>query len=266
MKNPQPAAMRIEWATLLLFWFCNCGQPIQPAVPPPPALQDRAPVFPCNNPDWASDDTLFRSKAPVFFFENLSGASMGFSQKIKLADGYLGIVAHNMTDDEAIALYQTNAAGTWNMMYCGPLYPASNYKTSMPDLNFDGYDDILVDADDGGIHGNHVFMGFLYEPQDNTFRRDTALDLENLSIDVRSRQLRSRHYGSRYGACIKSLYGWEGDLLILLEEAVYHADVDAIIRLKKRQADGTVTQDSIKGKMKPLWDFFVGKCVWEGDF
>lgn len=141
------------------------------------------------------------------------------------------------------------------------------YQFITPDANFDGHKDLLIDVTSGGTFG-HFTVGFLYDPQRQTFRRDTALDLSNLTIDVQNRQLRSRHYSSMYGGNVKSLYGWQGDALVLLEEAVYHADTEtsAIIWQRKRQKDGTMKQDSIIGKMDPLWDIFVRKCVWKGDW
>lgn len=225
--------------------------------------------LPCEDPKWASGDTLFRSREPSFFHWRIPGlADMGFSQKIKLKNRFLGIIVDSNEDLDgmALALFQTDTLDQWVQTYCGEIEGAMNYNTSLIDLNFDGYKDLLIDGDYGGIRGNRFFIGFLFVPQSQIFRRHKALNLENLTIDLKNKELRSRHYGSPYGSNSKSLYAWEGDSLVLIQEAVYHADVDAIIWLKEMQKDGTIKHDTITGKMDPLWEFFLEKCVWKRDF
>ena len=263
--------MKTDFLLFLLLLSLGCNSQSQPVATSQQQIEvvDTIPKLSCEDPNWALDDTLFRTQETEFFFELLPGASMGFPQKIKLKDGFLGIVAQNWASEQAIALYQTDLVNKWNLIYCGPLEGASTYKTSTPDLNFDGHKDLLIDGTDGGVHGNHFFVLFLFDPENKTFRLCDTPRLENLTIDSKNKQLRARHYGSIYGSNCKSLYDWKGDSLVLLEEAdyqAYHPEVDAIIRLKKRQKDGSIKQDSIMGKMDPLWEFFKGKCVWKGDF
>ena len=266
--------MKILWRmrnSLLFFcllWGYGCTSPSQPQISsvssePVTAMQK----LPCEDPDWGRDDTIFRSPEPAFIYLP-SLPEFGFSQKIKLKNGFLGIIAHSGQDEDeqAIAVYQTDSLGQWRQIHCGPLEGAIYYDTKRPDLNFDGYKDLLIVGNDGGIRYNHFSVAFLYDARRQTFRRDTTLDLPNLTIDTRHKQLRARHYGSRYGACIKWLYGWEGDSLVLLAEAIYHTDLEATIRLQERQKDGSTKYDTLRGKPEPLWEFFKRQAVWKGNW
>lgn len=223
-------------------------------------------ISPCEHLDWRTD-TIFKSTETDFLYGRLLGAGGGFSQKMRLESGYLAIIVDNYTntDKMIVALFQTDSLGEWRQTYCGLMEGAMNFKTNLCDLNFDGHKDLLIDCNSGGTFGS-LAVGFLFDPQNRTFQRYTALHLENMTVDAKNKQLRSRHYTSRYLVPTKWLYGWEGDSLVLLEEALYHADVDATIRLKKRQKNGTLKVEIIEGKMEPLWKYFIDHCVWTGDF
>lgn len=101
----------------------------------------------------------------------------------------MGIIASSGKglDGLALALYQTDSLGRWKQTYCGEIDGAMDYKTSMIDLNFDGHKDFLIDATSGGNFGNFA-VGFLYKPQSQTFHRDTALNLSNLTIDTKNKR------------------------------------------------------------------------------
>jgi hypothetical protein len=247
-----------------LLLTCACSSPSQPQ--PVQTVTEQpgpAPALPCDDAfNQFLEDTLFTSTALEFEFLHEAGTFL--VKKMKLPKGYFGITAN---PGFFMATYQTDSTGNWQRTFCGDMEGGVNYKFIMPDANFDGYKDLLIDVTSGGTFGNFT-VGFLYDPQRQTFRRDTVLDLSNLTIDAKNKRLRSRHYSSVYGGNCKWLYGWENDSLVLLEEAVYHADteVKAIIWQKKRQKDGTMKQDSITGKMDPLWEIFEKKCVWKGDF
>ena len=260
--------MIYRFLVLLLLAGPGCAPPVPSAsVPTAPAADTTVTELPCEDPGWAAGDTLFRSPEPSFFYTIVP--EIGFTRKIALPEGSLGVIAsrEDAGDELALGLYLTDSAGEWRQIYCGSLDAAFGYQVTMPDLNFDGDPDILIDGNTGGNYG-HFTVGFVYHPRQKTFRRDTALDLSNLNIDTKNKRLRSRHYGSVYGACIKSLYGWENNTLVLLEEAVFHADTEesAIIRLKKRQKDGAMQQDSITGELDPLWEIFDRRCAWKGDW
>ncbi|MBP6826802.1 MAG: hypothetical protein KA165_09635 [Saprospiraceae bacterium] len=256
--------MKISLYSFLLL-ICNaCTGPNQPKVAQPESKPvDTIRKLPCDYPEWRTDDTLFRSAESSFFYSHIP--HLGFSQKIKLQQGFLGIIAQSWADAQALALYQTDTSGHWTQVYCGPLDGGMSYETKMPDLNFDGYPDLLIDGDYGGIYGNHFSVGFLYDSQQKVFRHYDALDFENLAIDLKNNQLRGEHYGSYYGTHIKRLHGWEGDSLVLLKEAVYHADYKtAIIWIKERQKGGALKQDSIQGESDRLWGIFKKRLLWKG--
>jgi hypothetical protein len=258
--------MKSTFPLFLIFFGISCNTPSPPiAVPQSVQTPFNATKRPCELPNWASEDTLFRSPAASFFYNLVP--HVGFTQKIQFDRGFLGIIAKSYEglDGLALGLFQTDSLAQWKQVYCGSMGGAISYKTSMPDLNFDGHKDLLIDATSGGTFGNFA-IGFLYRPKHQIFQRDTALNLANLSIDAKNKSLRSRYYGSRYGANIKRLYAWEGDTLVLREEALFHADVDATIWFKRRNVNGTLQQDSMVGKMEPLWKFFIEECVWKGDF
>jgi len=178
----------------------------------------------------------------------------------------LGIIADVDTVQSTIAVFQTDSLRHWIQVYCGPLEEAISYDVKMPDLNFDGHKDLLIDANSGGNFGKSS-IGFSFDPRSQTFQRDTFLDLENMTIDTKNKCLRSRHYSSIYGGNCKWLYGWKADFLVLFGAAVYHADVDsASIQLKKRQPDGSKKATSIQGKKDPVWKIFLEQCLWKGDF
>ncbi|HRI60977.1 MAG TPA: hypothetical protein PK228_14665 [Saprospiraceae bacterium] len=255
--------MKIEFIFSLLLLGLGCTSPSQPQLTQPTVEQPQVTsTSPCDG-DFIHflEDTLFTS--PKSEFEFLSEAGTFFIKKLKLPKGYFGITAN---PGFFIATYQTDSVGNWQRTFCGDFDGGVNYKFITSDANFDGHNDLLVDVASGGTFG-HFTVGFLYDPQRQIFRRDTALDLSNLTIDVKNKQLRSRHYSSIYGGNCKWLYAWEGDSLVLLEEAVYHAEVDsATISIQKRQKDGRMIHSSLEGKIEPLWEVFVQKCVWRGDW
>ena len=201
----------------------------------------------CDGMDWSSD-TLFTSPEQSFIYEPLRGAGGGFSQKIAWRNGFIEIIAAADSPQGTLALFQTDALLRWTQVYCRPLEDAMSYDTHMPDLNFDGHKDLLIDAHSGGNFGKSSIC-FLFHPQSQTFQRNMALDLENMSIDTRTKRLRSRHYSSIYGGNCKWLYGWKADFLVLFGAAVYHAEVDsATITLKTRQKNGSLKPTFFEGE------------------
>ena len=92
----------------------------------------------------------------------------------------MGIIADVDTVQSTIAVFQTDSLRHWIQVYCGPLEEAISYDVKMPDLNFDGHKDLLIDAHSGGNFGKSSIC-FLFHPQSQTFQRNMALDLENMS-------------------------------------------------------------------------------------
>lgn len=227
-----------------------------------PCFVDSIAPDPCN--DYVIrfyEDTLFQTPAASMAYLPDPNSLI---QKLPFGNGFVGVIVGYHYDD-FIATYRCDSNGRWQREFCGKGVGGEDFVVTMPDLNFDGHPDLLIDGNYGGIRGNHFAICFLFDPRHKTFQRFPALDLENLAMDEYKRQFRSVHYGSKYGACIKQLYAWQQDSIVLLEEALYHADSDsAYIAFKSRQADGVIQSNTIRGLTEPLWHFFVDFALWEG--
>lgn len=225
-------------------------------------LSDSILPNPCN--DYVirfHEDTLFRTPEVSLTFLPDPNSLIW---KVPFEHGALGVII-GYHYDHFVALYRSDSIGVWKQSFCGEGVGGEDFLVTMPDLNFDGHPDLLIDGDNGGIYGNHFAICFLYDSVGSAFQRYPALDLENLTLDEYTRQIRSVHYGSKYGACIKQLYTWQQDSIVLLEEALYHADADsAYIAFKSRLEDGTIQYHKKRGLTEPLWHFFVDFALWEG--
>jgi len=261
MKHELSLATLVIGAFLTLEFTTMQPKPISEAISKA-CFSDSIPSDPCN--DYVIrfyEDTLFRTPAASMTYLPDPNSLVC---KLPFETGFVGIIV-GYHDDDFIATYRCDSTGYWQREFCGKGVGGEDIIVTMPDLNFDGYSDLLIDGDYGGIRGNHFAICFLFDQHSKTFHRYPALDLENFAMDEYTHQFRSVHYGSKYGACIKQVYAWQQDSIVLLEEALYHADADsAYIAFKNRQADGTMQHNEMRGLMEPLWHFFVDFAVWEG--
>lgn len=182
----------------------------------PPIVEEEK--SPCEDENWVPKiaDTLFNSSESEFDW--IPEHYVYFVKKIRLPHGFWGVV---LNSGIVIATYETDSTGHWHQTSCEEVSDGGiNYNPKMVDLNFDGFLDLWIDADDGGVHGNRFSFVYIYDAKRETFKRDTTLELENLSIDSKGKRLRSQHFASYYGGNLKSLYGWKNDTLVLLGEAV----------------------------------------------
>jgi hypothetical protein len=208
------------------------------------------------------EDRLFNS--PLAEFEYISPGG-NYVSKLRAGQGAFGVL---INPGIFLAAYAADSAGTWRRTYCTVGYPdlPNHIKSRRPDINFDGHSDLVIDHSFGG-YGNDLPLVFLFDSLRQTFGRDTALELENLSIDRKKKQLRSRHYSSVCGASYKLLYGWQNDSLILLGEAVLQGCLGAANDESRvewfERLDGRVVRDSLYGKKEVAAEKF-DRLLWRG--
>jgi hypothetical protein len=250
---------------LLLLAGCqqNKEQAPQPLVPQPeivtPPSQNR-----CDTYDWERD-TIFHTDAPFLEQVQLTGEEV--SQKWPMGDRFGGCIASGL-DDSFVGVFITDPSGKhWTACVCDTIEGAMKYNILHPDLNFDGHPDVLVDAFDGGVHGNCFSRVFLFDPQKQTFYHYPALELPNLSIDKQHRQFRARHYSSQAGGNCKWLYAWKKDTVELLGKVVFQGTLGEGAAYGTFEStiyqNGVAHSDSLFLQEKDAWRRFE-RALWKG--
>lgn len=217
-------------------------------------------LSPCPANDLLDIDSGFDS-----FTERSMRSGLYFITKMRVAEKEFYIEAQ---PGEYIAIYATDSTQLFRRQICSPLDGGINFKITRPDLNFDGQQDVLLSGKDGGIAGNSFSIGFLYNLLQQTFQQNPQINLENLTVDADHKWLRSRHYASVYSGNWKKIYGWQGDSLVLMGQAVIQTTNDEktkvrweVLRNGAFKADSLTREDPDRA-----WYFFKNELLWKGDW
>lgn len=165
------------------------------------------------------------------------------------------LVLYKFIDTAYIRIFYNDNAGM------NPL----NVKVKFMDINFDGYNDILI-ADTQGVWGNEFSTTFLYDKESQTFKRAPFLDLRNLTLDKKNKFLRTHSYRGSAWARDKSIYRFVNDTVELTGEAWYipHESNhdDSLATLKVYLYQNGVAKDSTVQKAKNAWELYL-KALWD---
>ncbi|HOY16474.1 MAG TPA: hypothetical protein PLC89_04235 [Haliscomenobacter sp.] len=217
----------------------------------------------CDTHPW-KNDTVFHTTVENFQFEQIEGIVI--SRKFKYGKKFVACIVSGIgLENGFVGVFISDSLGQkWSPCFCGKAEIASSYEILLPDLNFDGNPDILVDGLDGGVHGNSFSMAFLYNPKLKTFQRYPSLDLPNLSVDHQHKQIRARHYSSICGGSRKSLYNWQNKRLTLVGEAIVQGCFGDSATLEwTLHGNKKTTSDSIFINTNQAWSKF-NNLLWKG--
>lgn len=138
-------------------------------------------------------------------------------------------------------------------------------KVKFMDINFDGYNDVLIGDRQGGW-GNEFSTTFLFDKVSQTFKRTPFLDLRNLTIDKKNKLLRTHSYRGATWVRDKSVFKFINDSIEVAGEALYIPNEsnndDSLATLKVYLYQNGVAKDSIVQKTKSAWKLYL-KALWD---
>ncbi len=165
------------------------------------------------------------------------------------------LVLYKYIDTAYIRIFYSDDAGM------NPL----NVKVKFMDINFDGYNDVLI-CDRQGVWGNEFSTTFLYNKASQTFNRTSFLDLRNLTLDKKNKFLRTHSYRGAAWVRDKSIYRFVNDTIELTGEAWYipHESNhdDSLATLKVYLYQNGAAKDSTVQKTKNAWELYL-KALWD---
>jgi len=113
------------------------------------------------------------------------------------------------------------------------------------DVNFDGYNDMLVTQDTGAT-GNVSYLAFLFDPKTSTFALNEDFSLMNIMPDPKTKTLRSFvTMGAAGMEYVSDLYRVENGKPILVEEVEQkrvNPEATSFIKVTRRLVKGVLQQ------------------------
>lgn len=153
-------------------------------------------------------------------------------------------------------LYKNNK---WIKMYDIPYKDGSFYIVKAIDINQDNYKDLMVSTTIG-VSANLLPYIFLYEPQKKLFIYKKYLSLTNMEINIKDSLITSSWFGSVCSTQSKSLYKWQADSVLLIEdyEIIPNCGEDEGFSEFKhyRNENDKISESTKKYKTEKAWEVF----------
>jgi hypothetical protein len=152
-------------------------------------------------------------------------------------------------------IYKNNK---WIKMYHFP-NSGNFYKIEETDINKDRYKDLIVSTTIG-ISANLLPHIFLYDSQKKLFIYKKYLSLTNIEVNTKDSLITSSWFGSVCSSQSKSLYKWQADSVLLIEDYEIEPNCgenEGFCEIRHYLNDnGKISESTKKYKTEKAWEVF----------